>query len=179
MNFKYFLRGLGVGVIFGALIMLAAYMSSGGYKMSDEEIIEKAKKLGMVEKESSIIVDDSTKDSTTEDTTESTTEKIVPDDTTEGTTEGETTEDTTQEDAEDVKTEDSTSNSITISVKSGMGSYEVSTLLKDAGIIDDASDFDVYLNENGYSTKIEVGEYKFTDDMTYEEIANMLIEGAE
>ena len=37
MKLKYFLRGVGVGIIFGSLIMLVAYLTSGAGKLSDEE----------------------------------------------------------------------------------------------------------------------------------------------
>ena len=35
MKRKYFVRGLGVGILFGALIMFAAYMTSGKNRMFD------------------------------------------------------------------------------------------------------------------------------------------------
>ena len=44
MNLKYFLRGIGVGMIITAILLGVSYQS----KMSDEAIILKAKKLGMV-----------------------------------------------------------------------------------------------------------------------------------
>ncbi len=49
MKFKYFIRGLGSGVILGAMIMLVAYLSSGAYKMSDDEVRARAKRLGMID----------------------------------------------------------------------------------------------------------------------------------
>ena len=94
MKLKYFLRGLGTGVIFGAIIMLVAYMTSGGYKLSDEEIIERAEKLGMVAQEP-IIKDDSEEKSTADTVTEAvTTEKKTAE---EATTEEVTTEEVTTE----------------------------------------------------------------------------------
>lgn len=195
MKLKYFLRGLGVGVVFGALIMLVAYMTSGGYKLSDEEVIKRAEKLGMVKEESSIpaISDEDTEEamdeSTDEPTTseEATTEDMaqteeepvseeVVDDTTEELTEEVTTEATTEEPvttAEDVLSGDYTT--ATIEVVSGMSSYEIAQLLENAGIIEDAADFDSYLNANGYSTQLKINTYTFDSNMTYEEIAEALI----
>lgn len=68
MKWKYFLRGLGAGIIFSALVILVAFMTSEYGNLTDKEIIEKAKKLGMVEK-SSVLVDDTTEvaDKTTND----------------------------------------------------------------------------------------------------------------
>ncbi|MBQ8413406.1 MAG: hypothetical protein IJX12_07375 [Lachnospiraceae bacterium] len=184
MKLKYFLRGLGAGIIFGALIMLAAYMTSGAYKMSDEEIIERAEALGMVKSESSILSsseDDkenledskSSEEAVKDDTKD--TEELTSEDTEEPTTEEPTTEATTEATTTEATTEEAPSaTNKTIKVVSGMSSYEVSVILKDAGIITDAGDFDSYLNSHGYSTRIEVGEFECNADMTYEELAKIL-----
>ena len=48
MNLKYYLRGLGIGIIVTAIIMLV--LSAQNTKtLTDEEIKQKAKALGMVE----------------------------------------------------------------------------------------------------------------------------------
>lgn len=47
MERKYYLRGLGLGIVMTAVIMGIAL--SGRHKMTDEEIIKRAKELGMVE----------------------------------------------------------------------------------------------------------------------------------
>lgn len=185
MKFKYFLRGLGAGIVFSAIIMFAAYNLNGSKVMTDKEIIEKAKDLGMVEKESSILV--SSDENTSETTTEKvTTEKITTEKATteKVTTEKVTTEETTTEETttEETTTEEATTENVegdyveaTISVTAGMGSYEVAVLLQRAGIIKDANDFDAYLNANGFSTKIRIKSEKFNNKMTYEEIAKLLI----
>lgn len=182
MNFKYFLRGLGAGIIFTAIIMLAAYMTNGSYKLSDKEIIKKAEALGMVTTEDlPIISDTSSENSTDEPTSENTeteepsTEKTSTEDTeSPELTESPTTEAATQNTTEspDIDTEYTKA---TITVRSGMGSYEVAVLLKDAGIIDNASDFDSYLIRNGYATQIRIKSQEFNSNMSYEEIAKLLI----
>jgi type IV secretory pathway VirB10-like protein len=47
MERKYYLRGLGLGIVVTAIIM--GMMLSGKEKMSDEDVIARAKELGMVE----------------------------------------------------------------------------------------------------------------------------------
>jgi len=47
MERKYYLRGLGVGIVVTAVIMGMAL--SGSHKMTDEEIMKRARELGMVE----------------------------------------------------------------------------------------------------------------------------------
>ncbi len=181
MKLKYYLRGIGVGIIFSTIIMLIVGNSA---KMSDAEIIKEAEKLGMVLTESSeenfiddLLEDDKNKpnDATTTEATTTeegtTTEATTTDATT--TEENTTTEATTTEEASVTDAEVAT-----IQVVSGMNSYKVSMLLQEAGIIEDGQDFDNYLNRNGYSSKIQVNTFTFTSDMTYEEIAEKLVEGA-
>lgn len=47
MELKYYLRGLGLGIVVTALIM--GFSHSGGQTMTDEEVIARAKQLGMIE----------------------------------------------------------------------------------------------------------------------------------
>ncbi|MDD6810907.1 MAG: hypothetical protein PUD93_03430 [Lachnospiraceae bacterium] len=47
MELKYYLRGLGLGIVVTALIM--GFSHSGKQTMTDEEIITRAKQLGMIE----------------------------------------------------------------------------------------------------------------------------------
>ena len=180
MKLKYFLRGLGIGIIFGAIIMLAAYLTSGSYKLTDEEIISRAKNLGMVY-ESDIATSgdaDNEKNTTEEVTTEApTTEAPTTENTTEVTTE-KVTEATTRATTESAKTTEDKKNAeyqtAEITVVGGMGSQQVAQLLEDAGMIESASDFDSYLNRNGYSTRIEIGTFEINSNMTYEEMATIL-----
>ncbi len=201
MKMKYFLRGLGIGIIFGAFIMLVAYMTSGKKELSDDEIMDRASKLGMVmgndivdnledndtegenkeEGKTSQVASDKTEEDIKDDTEDKTEDSSTEDKTTEGTTEGtteatteskDTTEATTEE---DVATEsENTDTYATITVSPGMSSSQVAKLLQDAGIIEDYLDFDQYLNANGYSTKIRVNTFKFKEGMTYKELAEEL-----
>jgi hypothetical protein len=50
MKVKYYLRGMGVGILITTLIFAVSYAIQKP-KMSDEEIIAAAKQLGMVEAE--------------------------------------------------------------------------------------------------------------------------------
>ncbi|MDE6024506.1 MAG: hypothetical protein K2G45_03540 [Lachnospiraceae bacterium] len=200
MKLKYFIRGLGTGIIFSAIILLVSYMTGGAYKISDEEIIKRAEKLGMVQDEKDIIASpaspDKDKNNTSSDSevvsNKTTTEASTTED---PTTEASTTEDPTTEErkteeptterqtTENPTTESGTTENpgegdyvkATITVQAGMGSYEVASLLQNAGIIKDANDFDLYLNRNGYSTKIRIKSQEFNSKMSYEEIAKLLV----
>ena len=56
MERKYYLRGLGLGIVVTAVIMGMAL--SGQKNMTDEEVIARAKPLGMVEKTENMLLDD-------------------------------------------------------------------------------------------------------------------------
>jgi hypothetical protein len=47
LKFKYYLRGIGLGILFATLLMTAAIYYHGN-SISDQEIIERAQGLGMV-----------------------------------------------------------------------------------------------------------------------------------
>lgn len=117
MKFKYYLRGIGIGIIFASIIFLVAYKENVPAKMSNEEIIARAKQLGMVEANDPInkLIDKKSEDASDKDnisdnteaeketvasetvTTEITTEAITEAITTETTTETTTTEAVTTE----------------------------------------------------------------------------------
>lgn len=190
MKKKYFVRGLGIGIIFGALIMLAAYMTSGKGSMSDEEVIKRAQELGMVKKSEYVLESEVTSEETTTEavTTEATTGKVTTEapttteKATEATTEAATTEKATTEKAttEKATTEAATTEQTdtktkaTITVSGGMSSETISSLLENAGLVDSASEFNSFLVQNGYDKKLETGSFDITGGMTYEEIARIL-----
>ncbi len=96
MKLKYFIRGLGTGVVFTTLVV-AISLSASSRNYTDEKIIEKARELGMV-MESEINSDSYLVDAMTTDTSENTTES-TPENTTEPTSETaqQTSEPTTEE----------------------------------------------------------------------------------
>ncbi len=183
MKFKYFIRGLGIGIIFGAIVMLVAAGTSDKEKLTDEEIVERAEKLGMVWEEATQTnaVSDESKNTEsvvmndTEEATETVTDVNTTEEKTEAVTkatteiETETTEKTTE-----ASTEKNTYTEATITVTRGMSSTSVAEMLEDADIIEDAEDFDNYLVKEGISNKIQVSSFKLNSNMTYEDIAKVI-----
>ena len=179
MKRKYFVRGLGVGILFGALIMFAAYMTSGKNRMSDEDVIKRAQELGMVKQSEYVLESDVTSQETTteEITTEATTEKATteaPTTTEKATTEATTTEKTTTEKATTEASTTETSTQTTVTISSGMSSEAIASALANAGLVDDASKFNSFLVANGYDMKLETGNFSLETGMSYEEIAKIL-----
>ena len=179
MKLKYYLRGLGIGVLVSVIIMTVAF---GNRKpMTDEEIKARAKELGMIENS---VLADMNKDDTqaAEDVkepedTQDTEDVKEPEDTqdTEDVKEPEDTQDT--EDEEDQKPqapEKPNEGTITITVVSGDNSWTVSKRMEEAGLIESAKDFDTHLCRYGYDKKISVGSYKIPVTATHEEMAKIL-----
>ena len=54
MKFKYFLRGLGIGILFTSIVFFVANHYFMDQRISDKEIIKRAKELGLIEKEDPI-----------------------------------------------------------------------------------------------------------------------------
>lgn len=167
MKLKYYLRGLGIGVLVSVIIMTVAF---GNRKpMTDEEIKARAKELGMIE--NSVLADMNKED------TQDTEDVKEPEDTqdTEDVKEPEDTQDT--EDEEDQKPqapENPNEGTITITVVSGDNSWTVSKRMEEAGLIESAKDFDTHLCRYGYDKKISVGSYKIPVTATHEEMAKIL-----
>lgn len=108
MKIRYYLRGLGLGILFTSIFFLVSNGSSN-QTMSDEQIKARAKELGMTE--STVLADISVKE-TVEETVEATIEEIVEESTIEESTLEEssieeTTAEVTEEADESVSEEES------------------------------------------------------------------------
>ncbi|MBO5089219.1 MAG: hypothetical protein J6C01_11125 [Lachnospiraceae bacterium] len=195
MKFKYFLRGLGTGIIFTSIICLMAFQNGDSRNISDKEIIERAKELGLVEKKETVkdvfasekSSEEMTEKKMTEEQKESeentTKEKMSKEKTTEEktteekstekkTTEKKTTEEkTTEKNTTEQSTTEAKDKTVTITIKGGSTSFPVCQKLQELGVIKDATDFDNYLIKNGYANRIRVGTHTLTIGMSYEEIA--------
>ena len=207
MERKYYLRGLGIGIVVTAIIMGIA--TSGKRGMTDEEIIARAKELGMVENtvlsekteeeaETEAAVDianaeDATEKSAIEETKKPETSTEQKQNTTEETEKPETSTEQKQNITEETKKpetsteqqttadkkEDITSAVVkTITVNSGDGSYTVAKKLAEAGVVTSAENFDTYLCQNGYDKKLRTGNFSIPADASDEQIAR-IVTGAE
>lgn len=192
MKIKYYLRGLGTGIIFTAIVLMIIY----SYRTTDSKTIERARELGMVMPGEASKQELAENDKNTEENLKD--EKTTPDkdsnnnmqeqtlandnekesDTTEPSTqEPDTTEsDTTEPDTEESTTENQASagKEITFTISNGMYSETVSQKLYELGVIDDAAGFNSYLVQNGYAGKIRTGTYTFTTGMSYADVAAIL-----
>lgn len=177
MKLKYYLRGLGVGIVVTAVILTIA--NHLGNKMSDEDIIKRAAKLGMVMKEDESLFPPTEPETTTpEPTSPSPTEQDTtavkpaePETTTPVPTEPETTTPVSAE----PQTSGVVIHTATITVTSGMYSEAVSQRLEEAGIVKNWREFNEYLTSNGYAERLQTGTHSFNSEMDFNEIAEILV----
>ncbi|MDF2800488.1 MAG: hypothetical protein K0S61_391 [Anaerocolumna sp.] len=190
MKRKYYLRGIGIGIIFAAIIMLIAYNTSYKDKMSDKEIIERAKELGMVYEEDNSNLDELLLTVTPSPTP---TEEAVANDL-QPTKEAEETivptiaptkvPDKVPTEGVKVKSDESESSDqndeskdqqISIEITAGMSSEGVAKLLKSKGVIEDSAAFNQYLILNNYTKEIRIGTYEVVPFTSYKEITDIII----
>ena len=182
MKLKYYLRGLGIGILVTALILTIAHNING--KLSDAEIIKRAEKLGMVmgDKEDDTLFENQTDpteptqpEPTTPEPTEpeptepepTTPEPTTPELTTpEPTTPEPTTPEPTQPE-DDVRI-------LTFIIQKGMASETVTDILVKGGIISDGGAFNLYLQQSGCEERIQTGSFTVNSSMSYEEIAKII-----
>ena len=167
MKLKYYLRGLGIGILVTAVIM-GVTQGSRKETLSDREIRERAAALGMVEPGNSLA------DLEAAETPAATEipEAIETPEATEAPAETETPEVTarpTQRPAEEEE-----GSSYTFEIQAGDSSYQVAYRLQQAGLVADARDFDNYLCSKEYDRKLKTGSYEIPETATEEEISEIL-----
>lgn len=216
MNLKYYLRGLGIGIVVTALIM--GITASRKEPLSNAEIKERAKALGMVEQSEGTLLNDfetkespSTEPEKTDETLNPTPEADItepdgdtvadvedveekqevstpetPAEVLDPTPEPDVTEpeadaDPTPEVLAGEETEQGEENQVSgggmmLQIARGDGSYAVSKKLEEAGLVDSATDYDLFLYQNGYDKKIRQGVLKFRQARTVKRLQRLYAE---
>lgn len=161
MRVKYYMRGIGIGILL-AILIFSFDIKKSDKAMSDKEIIEAARELGMVDKdEPDINLDVLKKEPTvTVIATPKPTQEPEP---TQGTEPSQVPEPTQEAEA-----------TITFVIEAGMYSEAVAKTVEEAGLIQDWKDFNNYLIRNGYASSIRFNEYTMKKDATYHEIAELI-----
>jgi len=183
MKLKYYLRGLGIGILVTAVIM-GVTQGSRKETLSDREIRERAAALGMVEPGNSLADLEAAETPAATEIPEAietpvATETPAATETPEAAetpaaTEApaatpEVTARPTQKPAEEEE-----GSSYTFEIQAGDSSYQVAYRLQQAGLVADARDFDNYLCSKGYDRKLKTGSYEIPETATEEEISEIL-----
>ena len=162
MKLKYYMRGIGIGVLVTTIILVIAFAFSGN-NMSDEEIINRAKKLGMVESSKTM--------------TNSTTNTTNSTNTTEGnqTIPGATNPMPDNNSTNSSSTTNANNDSVDFTISENDVSRTVIERLAQQGLISDAAAFNKYLNDKGLDNNLQNGTFKIRRGISEEELANLLV----
>lgn len=163
MKKKYFLRGLGVGILLTALILCIGYRQHN----SEETVVQRAKELGMVFPQ---------KTPDTLLTASGSAARVSPSPLAESTQAVTNTAKPTEEPTAR-PTNEPTKKTHTFTVRDGLVSSSVARELRDAGLIKDADAFDEYLEKSGMGRKIRAGKYKIPEGADFKEIAKIITRG--
>lgn len=190
MKLKYYLRGLGIGILVTTVILSLAGV--GRKNMTDEEVVKRAKELGMVEStllsdlpdqtktdevrptEPGISLQPETSEPEPEESASTPETPEAPEETPVASEETPVAPEETPVSPEDGNPDTSAWETVTLVIGRGESSTTVSKNLKKAGIVEDAAAFDRFLCNNGYDKKIITGTYEIPYGASEEEIAKII-----
>ena len=191
------MRGAGIGIIFATMVMAASSLLHK-YNISDEYIIQEARKLGMVMKdemkdnnglwgggeteEDSAAESEEAQDSQMSENPQGTEDtQVAGSEATPSESEGEPQAPVEPEPpAEPEPPVESESESeeveyVTVVIVSGDYARQVAEKVRDAGLIEDAEDFRKYIGKMGYGQSMHPGTYYIPVGSDYEEICQILL----
>lgn len=197
MKLKYYLRGIGIGMIVTTIILMIAFAVHKEQPLTDDEIRARALELGMVmaedipagdklsdsnkeidqtDGEQSTLVDASDKETSAP---EEDVAGAAKDKKTEGTKEasdkGKDDQKTTTSDKTDQdEPETEVIEQVEITIVGGEYSDAVCKKLKKAGVIDDVEAFNKYLSKKGYDNLIQPGTYVIPLGADYATVAKLI-----
>ena len=159
MKLKYFLRGFGIGIVSTVVIFSVFGTKAEKVSLTDAEIIEQAKLLGMVLEDKKI---------------EETLEQILNNK--EEAKENLEGQENNQQPSvlPDAFIEEESTVVSTITITEGMNSIQIAKALEQVGVIEDAVDFNEYLCQTGNSIKLRVGTYQIKGRPSYEELEKII-----
>ena len=177
MNLRYYFRGLGTGIFIAVLALQIFTKPSIEQNLSEQQIRDRAKALGMVEgpvyleeldvlsvndlvSENAVVSDNATvlDNETVSDNTTISDNATTPDDASKS---ANTTQPTVKE-------------LVVVAVLPGEGSYSVAKKMYELGLVENAEEFDEYLCDNGYDKKLVVGNHEITTGDSIDEMATTL-----
>lgn len=188
MKLKYYLRGLSVGIIFTAIIMGIVF-SGNREHLTEEEIVERARLLGMVmedevlekQEDNNVVKDEQQtpeldNDAQPEDNGEPANNDN--DDAVEPNADAsQNPEDTSQQNPEDASQEnptDTSSQMVAIEVFKGDYSDVISQRLYEAGLVEDAAEFNAYMMAQGADSTLMEGVHQIPIGATPDQIIEIL-----
>ena len=189
---KYTVRSFSVGLLTSGIILLIAFYFIGDSAQSVEDLDPEAmipalenKGYTVLTKEEYISLTVQNGEEATAETEDQAAAESESEEQQTSNSEEEIEEESADEEAsEQEETEESASaneqeteersSSYTLTINEGMASSDISSLLAGQNIVEDASEFNSYLNEHEYSDYIQIGTFELSSDMSFYEIAERI-----
>lgn len=178
MKLKYYLRGFGTGVLFATIILMITFeinenMGSNSHTASSGNL-PVTENIDGAESDRNI-----TEGEATTDFSPDTTEESIKD--SGQNNETETTDIFGEPDTTTMSPELNTdvpdggnTETVTFVITSGMISNTAASILEELGVVESGYDFNMYLYNNGYESRLRVGTYEIPIGASYEEIARII-----
>lgn len=188
MNLKYYLRGLGIGLIVTTIILtISNNVGSASNKNSGvgSQVPQEPTSGSVIAFDRQTTTESTTEapkeeESTTEPSTEAVTQPAEQETTTaaqqvtsEAATQ-QTTQEVTRATTQAAATSVSDGNEVRVVIKDVYYGTQAADILYDAGLITDKNEFVQYLISTGYGTKIQEGVYSIPKDSSYEAICQAI-----
>ena len=189
MRLKYYLRGIGIGIIFATLLLTISFYfgrdALGKRELTDEEIIARAEELGMVMSEADTSSEeelDASQEEAADTATDIDSSDVeFQDDTTQA--DDSTTAEATATDApasdteaeEDDESEDTTVTYVPFTVRGGESSDTVAYNLYKQGLVDSSDKFNKYMNSLGVDNRIQAGTFYVKQGSSYDDLIALLV----
>lgn len=156
MRLKYYLRGMGIGVIITTIVLAIGMNLTKANELSDQEIKKRAQELGMVMKESG------------SEQTESDADNIE---------EKQLTEDSNPPATEEVNSGENVTQleEVVFTIAPGESSTQVVLHLYEAGLIDNIEAYGDYLEEGNKDSFLQPGQFTIVKGSSYEEVTQRLL----
>ncbi|MBO5246272.1 MAG: hypothetical protein J6B28_03325 [Eubacterium sp.] len=190
MKLKYYLRGIGIGVIITTVVLTIAFSIQKNKQITDEEIRERAAALGMVmpneiperdtlanaeaNKEAAQEKEFVQEEMTVTDESEPADKEPVSKADSATKTEKTTSEKTVTEKTKKSKADKTVVEQVELSIVGGEYSDIICEKLRKAGLIEDAEDFNKYLAQGGYDNQLQPGTYVIPKGADYDTIIKII-----
>ena len=171
-----------MGIIITVIVLTIATTGKKD-SLTEEEIITRARQLGMVMEEEQDAEKEAEKDAEKEAEKDAETQQVEEQDLEPDSTKEDAAQSNEPTKGEEKATQEESGQGtaaepviVTVEISQGEYSDQISYKLLEAGLVSDAEDFNKYLTENGVDDDIAIGQHQITLGATYEEIASILCE---
>lgn len=179
MKLKYYLRGLGIGIIVTTII-LAISFSKRQVEISDEQVMVRALALGMVmpeEQETDTTLPENEISTESEPDTITEPENEIVNEMGNGTEAAGIDQSEAGTEMQEKTVPESNVGTYRLVISKGDVCRVVCETLQENGVIDDAESLRRHLFELGYANSLSTGEYDVPYGLTMEEVAQIIVAG--